>query len=299
MGRVDDLDWDDLRYFLRAVHSRTLAGAARDMGVEHTTIGRRLTALERSLGAPLVLRGPEGLRLTPLGERVSPLVEEVERAVRAVRDAVASHRARVRLAVPSGFARLFAPGVAQLCRDNPGLALELMSGSQLVDLKRGEADLAIRSGPVADKDLVVRKLGESGWSLYASEAYLARRSGPIDPDDLSGHDVIGYDVALAALPAAEWIETRAARATVVLRNREMTDMVAAAASGVGLAALPCILADDEPALRRLTDDVIATRSLSLVYRRESRLSDSVRAVIRFVTDTLQQHAARIRGTGHR
>jgi DNA-binding transcriptional LysR family regulator len=299
MGRVDDLDWDDLRYFLRAVHSRTLAGAARDMGVEHTTIGRRLSALERSLGAPLVLRGPEGLRLTPLGEKVSPLVEEVERAVRAVHDAVASHRARVRLAVPSGFARLFAPGVAQLCRDHPGLALELMSGSQPVDLKRGEADLAIRSGPVTDKELIVRKLGESGWSLYASEAYLARRSGSIDPDDLSGHDVIGYDAALAALPAAEWIEKRAARATVVLRNREMTDMVAAAASGVGLAALPCILADDEPALRRLTDEVIATRTLSLVYRREARLSDSVRAVVRFVTDTVQQHAERIRGTRHR
>jgi DNA-binding transcriptional LysR family regulator len=296
MGRADDLDWDDLRYFLRAAQSRTLAGAARDMGVEHTTIGRRLSALERSLGTALVLRGPEGLRLTPLGERVAPLVEEVERAVLAVCDVIASHRARVRLAVPSGFARLFAPGVAQLCRDHPGLALELMSGSQLVDLKRGEADLAIRSGPVADKDLVVRKLGESGWSLYASEAYLGRRPAPIDPDDLSGQEVIGYDAALTAVPAAAWIEKRAARATIVLRYREMTDMVAAAVSGVGLAALPCILADAEPALRRLTDDVIATRNLSLVYRREARLSESVRAVVCFVMDTIQEHAARIRGT---
>jgi DNA-binding transcriptional LysR family regulator len=295
MARADlDWDWDDLRYLLRAVQAGTLAGAARAMGVEHTTIGRRLTALERSLGAPLVLRGPEGLKLTPLGEKVAPMLEEVERAVAAVRDAVASHRARVRLAVPSGFTGLFTGGLAQLGRDHPGVALEIVSGARPADLKRGEADLAIRSGPVADRDLVARRLCECGWSVYASDAYLAR--GPsLDLGDLRGHDVIGYDTSLAAVPAAKWIEERAAGATIVLRSREMTDMVAAALSGVGLAVVPCLLGDAEPGLRRLTSEVVATRHLSLVYRREARLSESVRAVVRFVVDTMREHAARIGG----
>ena len=295
MGRADDLDWDDLRYFLRAAQARTLAGAARAMGVEHTTIGRRISALERSLGAPLVLRGPEGLQLTPLGERLSPLVEEVERAVSAVRDLAASSGTRVRLAVPSGWTGLFAPRLAQLHRDAPGVSLELVSGSRPVDLKKGEADLAIRSGPIGDNDLVVRKLGESGWSLYASPAYLARRPRPRDPDDLAGHDLIGYDAALAAMPSAKWIEARAAGAAIVLRSREMTEMVAAALSGAGLAVLPCMLGDAEPALERLTDRVVATRALSLVYRREARLSAGVRAVIRFVIDTVRGQASLISG----
>jgi hypothetical protein len=71
VAAVDDFNWDDLRYFLRAAQTKTLAGAARSMGVERTTIGRRLSALERALGAALVLRGPDGLTLTPLGQRCS------------------------------------------------------------------------------------------------------------------------------------------------------------------------------------------------------------------------------------
>src|SRR5688500_9079270 len=101
-----ELNWDDLRYFLGAVRAGTLAGASRAMAVEHTTIGRRLSSLEETLGAALVLRGPEGLKLTPLGEAAVPLVEQVEQAVAAVRDLVSARGARVRLAVPSGFTTL-------------------------------------------------------------------------------------------------------------------------------------------------------------------------------------------------
>jgi DNA-binding transcriptional LysR family regulator len=292
---TDDLDWDDLRYFLRAVQAKTLAGAAREMSVEHTTVGRRLSALERSLGAALVLRGPEGLQPTALGEQVAQRVEDIERSVLALRDLVAVQKARVRLAVPSGFTMFFTAGLAQLCKDNPGLSLEIVSGALQVDLKKGEADLAIRNGPVADKELVVRKLCETGWSLYASETYLARRPAPLDANDLSGHDLIGYDASLAAVPAAKWIEDRATHATIVLRSREMTDMLTATLGGVGIAVLPCSLADSAPGLRRLTHEVIATRALSLVYRRETRLSKDVRAVIAFVVQVVRQHAERISG----
>src|SRR5262245_42440643 len=165
---AEGVNWNDLRYLLGAVRAGTLAGASRAMGVEHTTIGRRLTSLERSLGAPLVLRGPEGLRLTPLGEAVVPLVEEVERAVAAVADLVAERRSRVRLAVPSGFTALFTTRIGQLQKDYPKLSLELVSGARRADLKKGEADLAVRVGPVVDKELVTRNLGEVGYALYAS-----------------------------------------------------------------------------------------------------------------------------------
>jgi len=293
----EELDWDDLRYFHRAVQAGTLAGAARAMGVEHTTIGRRLSSLERSLGAPLVLRGPEGLKLTLLGEQAVPLVEEVERAVTALQDLVAARRTRVRLAVPSGFTGLLMPRIAELRTEHPKLSVELVSGSRPVDLKKGEADLAIRVGPVADKELVVRKLCETGWALYASRAYVARRSAPTDPDDLSGHEIIGYDPSLAGVPAAKWLEARSTNATVVMRSREVTEMLAAALGGAGLAALPCFTGDAEPKLIRLTSQVIATRNVSLVYRREAKLSAEVRAVIRFVVDVMHEHGDRFRGAG--
>lgn len=295
----DDLDWDDLRYLLAAARAGTLAGASRALKVEHTTVGRRLTALEDALGAPLVLRGPAGLTLTPLGEAVLPLVEQVEHAVSAVRELVSARRARVRLAVPSGFTALFTARVAELQREHPRLSLELVSGARPVDLERGEADLAVRVGAIADKDLVARKLCESGWALYAARAYLARRGAPRDLDDLAGHDVIGFDPSLARVPAARWLEPRIAHANVVMRSREVTDMLAAASSGVGLCALPCMVADVEPALERVTPGLIARPTISLVYRREARRSREIRAVMRLVVDVMRENAPRIEGTASR
>jgi DNA-binding transcriptional LysR family regulator len=291
----NELDWDDLRYFLRAASATTLAGAARVMGVEHTTIGRRLASLERTLGAPLVLRSPDGLKLTPLGSKVLPLVENVERAVREVENAVRSEKVRVRLAVPSGFTKYFTAELPKLRAEHPEIELELISGARPVDLKKGEADLSLRSGPVEDDDLVIRKVADSCWSLYASDAYLARHPGPIDLDDLAGHELIGYDTLLARVPAAKWIEDRSERATIVLRSREMTDMAAAASTGAGIAALPCGIGDEEPSLRRLTPHVIASRAVALVYRREVKLSDHVRAVIDFVIEVMEQASPRMSG----
>ncbi len=295
MAAADDFNWDDLRYFLHAAQTKTLAGAARSMGVEHTTIGRRLTALERSLGAPLVLRGPDGLTLTPLGERIAPLVQEIERGVLAVRELVTSQRERVRVAMPSGFTSLFTEDFARLREEHPALILETIIGGRPVDLKRGEADLAIRIGPITDEDLVVRSLGEVAWSMYASAAYLARRPAPADPNDLTGHDIIAYGADVASLPAARWIEEHAAGATVVLRSNELTTMFAAMKSGSGLALLPCFLAEGKPALVRLTPKVLATRGISLVYCREMRLAEPVRVTIRFVVDVMRKHADRISG----
>jgi DNA-binding transcriptional LysR family regulator len=293
MAAGDELDWDDLRYFLRAAHAGTLAGAARAMGVEHSTIGRRLTALERALGGPLFVRAPDGLHLTPLGTTLLPLVEDVERAVLSVHGS--TQPARVRLAMPTGFTRLFSANVARLREAHPQLTLELVTGARAVDLKRGEADLAIRSGPI-DHELIARPLVESGWSLYAAPAYLARHREPIDPDDLSGHEIIGFDPLLADAPPARWLEQHARGATVVLRSREMADMQAAALSGAGLALLPCLGADDEPGLIRQTPRVLATRPLALVYPPEARLAQPVQAVIRFLLDVMRENAARIAGT---
>jgi DNA-binding transcriptional LysR family regulator len=299
VARVVEPDWDDLRTFLGAVRARSLAGAARALGVEHTTVGRRLSALETALGAGLVARGPAGLLLTPLGQKVVPLVEAVERAVGAVRELVASEKTRVRVAVPTGFATLLAPGLAELRARRPEIIVELLSGASPVDLKKGEADLAIRIGPVTDRELIARRLPDNGWSLYASEAYLARRPAPPDLQVLDGHDVIGYGANLVGVPAAQWLEAHTAGATIIVRASVMTEMLGAALSGAGIAALPCRMGDGEATLRRLTSAVIATRPMSLVYRREARLSAAAREVSRFVIDLMRETAPLWSGVGGR
>lgn len=294
MAAGDELDWNDLRYFLSAAREGSLAGAARALGVEHTTVGRRLTALERALGAPLVVRAPAGLRLTLLGQKLLPLAAELAEGVERARAIVAMERSRVRLAVPSGFSRLFAPELARLAASAPGLALELSSGARPVDLSRGEADLAVR-GAVTDPDLIARKLCRLGWSLYASSGYLDKNPANDDPTDLSGHAVIGFDRSLSQGHAALWLEPRCRGAQIVMRSREMVDLVAATRSGAGLALLPCFLADEDQSLSRLTPDVLVSHDLWLVYRREARLSKELRAVIRFVGDVVAEHAPELAG----
>jgi DNA-binding transcriptional LysR family regulator len=299
VAAVDDFNWDDLRFFLRAAQTKTLAGAARSMGVEHTTIGRRLTALERALGAPLVLRGPEGLKLTPLGERIAPLVVEVERAVSAARAAAKSQRERVRLSVPQALTGMFTQALAQWRLEHKDISLEIIGANRSPDLKRGEVDLAVLVKDATDKDLIRRTLGEVGWSLYASGAYLARHPAPVDPNDLSGHEIVALASDSTAAPAAKWLAAHAKNATVVSRSNASASLVAAAVAGAGLALLPCFLAEVEPSLQRLTPDVLTKHPVSLAYRREAKIAEPVKVVIRLVIDLMREHADSLRGVVNR
>jgi DNA-binding transcriptional LysR family regulator len=290
-----DLDWNDLRHFLHAVQAKTLAGGARSLGVKHSTVGRRISALEQALGAALVTRGPDGLQLTSLGKKIAPLVEQMALSAQAIQGLVATQRTHVRLAMPTGFSTFFSEKLAELRRDHPEISLEIMSGSRPVDLRSGEADMAIRSGPVGDPDLVARKLCDAGFSLYSSQEYLARSPFSSDATDLSGHDIIGFDPAFDSTPLAQWLELHAGSGTTVLRGRTMIDVFDAAVSGVGVALLSCFLGDRDLRLKRLTPAVLVTHPLSLVYRREAIISESMQAVRRFVTSVLGQHVNEIRG----
>jgi DNA-binding transcriptional LysR family regulator len=295
MPDLPEFSWDDLRFFLLAVQARTLAGAARAAGVQHTTIGRRLTALERSLGVPLFVRGPEGLTLTPMATQLLPLAQKAAHDMQALREFVASRRNRVRLALPSGFVALFAADLARLAHERSDITLEVVSSGQITDLQRGDADLALRIGPIQDPDLVARSLGEVGSSLYASPGYLQQHPAPLDVSNLSGHHIVAFGAELSRMPAARWLEAHAGQAVVVLRTNEMTTMLEAAASGAGLALLPCMLADPDPRLKRLTPQVLARRGLSLVYRREQRGNRPVRAVAVFLIEALRLRADRLSG----
>jgi DNA-binding transcriptional LysR family regulator len=295
--KIEKLDWDDLRHFLAAMRAGTLAGAARALGVKHSTVGRRLTALERALGAAVMIRGEHGLQLTRLGQRLVPHAEAIERSVVELQSQVVSETSRVRVAVPTGLVKPFTPHLSQFRRDHPGISLEFLSSSLPADLNKGEAELALRVGPIAgvdptaDENLVTQNIGNLNWSLYASPIYLSRHSAPVDPRHLTGHEVLGFHSRLAALPGAKWIAEHGTGASVVLINREIVEMITAAMAGVGLAVLPCIVAEGEPGLQRLTPEVLGLNPLSVVYRREVALNRSVSIVIRFVINIMR---ARIR-----
>ena len=224
-----------------------------------------------------------------------PLTLDVERAVAAARAAAVSQRAQVRLSVPQALICLFTSALTQMRLDHPEIALEIIGANRPPDMKRGAVDLAVVIKVLDDKDLVQRSLGPVGWSLYAAEKYLARCATPIDPLDLSGHDIIALNTDSTVAPAAKWLAKHAGSATVVSRSNASAALVDAAVSGAGLALLPCFLAEEEPALRRLTPDVLTTHPIWMVYRREVRIAQPVREVINFVLEVIRTNAERIRG----
>jgi DNA-binding transcriptional LysR family regulator len=288
-------DWNDFRYFLAIARAGSLAGAARELGVEHTTVGRRLSALEAELGARLFLRGADGLVPTKAGLEILPLTEEIAARFEAIDRRVSGDDARiegtVRFAVSEAMSGYFVKHFAGLRERHCGLVVQISSGNQASDLMRGEADLAVRARDVTEPDLVVRKVACAGWSLYAASDYVARRGTPPAPEDLRGHDIIGFDDSLANTPGGLWLQAHTAGTNVVMRGNSIIAALNATLCGMGVGALPCFLGEGEPVLRRLTPRVLGTRDIYLVVHPDLARVARVRAVMDFVVDLFARDAA--------
>jgi DNA-binding transcriptional LysR family regulator len=288
-------DWNDLRYLLAIARTGSLAGAARDLGVEHTTVGRRLAALEATLGARLFLRGPAGLSATPAGLEILPIAEEIATRVETIERRVSGADARVegtvRLTTSETISGYFTKQFWALRYRHPELMIEILSGNRAYDLSRGEADLAVRVRETTEPDLITRKLGRAVWSLYAAPSYLERKGAPAAPEDLRGHDLISFDESLGAVPGALWLQEHGEGANIVMRGNSIVAVLNAAIFGMGLALLPCFMGDAEPALRRLTPRALGLRDVYLVVHPDLARVARVRAVMEFIVEVFERDAA--------
>ena len=295
-------DWNDLRYFLAIQRTGTLAGAARILKVDQTTVGRRLRALEEAYEARLFDRTEEGFSLTASGERIVELAREVEEQMSELALRVAGENRRadgtVRLATSEVLAFGFLlEHLVELRERHPGIDLELVTGSAAVNLTRREADLALRMGAanVTQANVRVRKLTEVPWSLYATKKYLAEH-GPVRlGEGLAGHDVIGFDEELLGIPPARWLAENAGAARRVLAANGILAMSRAAATGFGVAPLPCFLGAALPELVRATPGNITMAGAWLVVHPDLARTARVRAVMDFLVETFETHRDHLEG----
>jgi len=249
--------WDDLRFFLAVAKHGTLATAARELGVNASTAGRRIQALEQSLRVRLFLRTREGLRPSSAGEqlrqRLSKLEPELTRLVGGELTPAETVAGTVRIATTEALAAyLVDRGLCSLKDEHPGLVLELLGGNRPVDLARGEADMAVRVTRPEGANLKVRQLHAQGFALYGAASYLRQRGRPRSERELAGHDLLVMGGELAMLPEARWMEAREG-VRICLRTNSMPALVAAARNGVGLAVLPTTWGQVETNLERLFD----------------------------------------------
>jgi DNA-binding transcriptional LysR family regulator len=284
-------DWDDLRFLLAlARHGSTIA-AGRVLGVDQSTVHRRLSELERALGGRLVHRHATGYRLTELGHRVVPLAETVERAVRALEQRLEECRLEaagvIRLTCPEPLvSRLTRSGLLDRFRARyPAYRVEFVMSDRALDLARGEADVALRSGDVEDDQLLGRKIADSIWAVYASHEYLERHGAPERIEDLERHAWIGFDASMSSHRAARWLSQVAPGATIVARNGSVLGVLSAAKSGVGVAALPTALGDAERDLVRVLGPIPElARAWRLLTSPALRSTPRVAALFEFIAD---------------
>jgi DNA-binding transcriptional LysR family regulator len=294
------LEWNDLRFFLAIHRARTLAGAARMLDVEHTTVGRRLTAMERALGATLFVRTPGGLLPTESAGQILPLAEQAERAVQNIERIALGEDDRpegtVRITTSETFATFLGRRLGELRAKHPGITVEVLAGNANLDLTRREADLAVRLAPTTQPDLVCRKLATAGWSAYASRSYVEARGKPSPITALATHDIIAFSDTLAKVPGAVWLEAHGQGANVVLRSGSIPAAWNAALGGLGIVLVPCFLAEREDSMLRLTPELLGTRDVFLVAHPDLTRVARVRLVMDFLVERFTRDASLLAGT---
>lgn len=288
LGRM--LDWDDLRYFLAVARHGSLSAAARSLEVAQPTVGRRIAALERQLGARLFAATSTGQALSATGRRMLAHAEQMERDALA-----AEHIAFGRDAGLSGPVRItasewmiesvLAPLVAPFLAHHPQLDLELLAESRHLSLVRREADIALRPSEFEQPEIVQRRIGSIAFGLYAADGYLARCGMPDFARQCEGHRLIVMSEHLRKVPELQYLPLVAARARVVARCNGRMPMAALAAAAVGITFLPRFIGDATNGLRYLQPPVPEpARPLWVGAHRDARAVHRIKATQQFLAD---------------
>jgi len=237
---LESVRWDDVRVFLAVQRSGSLGQAALRLGVDTSTVSRRLSALEEALGVRLFERARDGIEPTRMAELVLPACEAMEASqaelVRAAASAETAIEGVVRVSMAPGLAdALIAPRLVRLRQRHPGLRIELDASARVLDLTRHEADLALRSVKPQGADLVALKLVTTTWVLAAAPGH-ARALGRVD--DLRALAWIAWDRDFTSFGPSRWLARHVPRADVVLRTSHVAAQLAAARSGLGVVLAP-------------------------------------------------------------
>lgn len=272
-----NLNWDDLRFFLEVARTQRASGAAKRLGVDYTTVARRIRALEEAMGTLLFDKSRSGgFVLTAEGQRLVAYADAMETTVQSACDQVANTghalSGHVRIGSTEGFGCFFlAPQLAQFRAAHPHVTVDLLPVPHFVSLTKREADLAITLERPERGPYVCTKLCDYQLRLYATRAYLASHAPIAGVGDLAAHTFISYVDDLAFSSELLYLERAVPGATAGLRTTSVIAQYFAALQGGGLAILPCFIAAQQPALVPvLADEVVVTRCFWLTCREDLR-----------------------------
>jgi DNA-binding transcriptional LysR family regulator len=268
------------------------------MQVDQTTVARRLSALEQTVGSSLFHRSPRGITLTEAGVSLIAHAEKIEAEVMAASARLEEREGEitgtVRLATPEAFGTfLVAPNAVRLHERHPDLQLELVPESRTVSLSSREADLAVALNRPPRGRLVARKLTDYRLGLYGAAEYV--RAHPLIADLVGArtHPFVWYIDEMIDIPELRYFDQLVAGSATAFRSSSIAAQHEAVANGLGLGILHAFVADADPRLvRLLPKNIQVTRSYWLVVHKDEQRLPRVRAVIDFLTDLVARNSKR-------
>ncbi|CAI1124525.1 LysR family transcriptional regulator [Serratia grimesii] len=279
-------DWQDLKHFVVLARTGSLSAAARELGCDHATVGRRVAALEKALGVPLILRLPRSTPLTQDGKVIAGLATDIENQshaiVRHARSAGETPQTQVRIsAPPSVAARIIAPQITEFNQSFQHITLILSGESAIAELDRGDAEVAVRMVRPQQPDLLIKRIGIMRYALYATRQHAAL------PE--AARSFIAYDHHYQHQPHQQWLQQLLQGRPVVFQASDLFSLQEAARSGLGAVVLPTFVADSDPELVTLPTSIAAPiRDLWLVTYPDLARSTAVRTVMTFLTDIIEK-----------
>lgn len=291
-------NWDDLRYLLAVARHGSLSAAARILGVNHSTVLRRVTALERAIGAQLFDKLPGGYILTAAGDEMTRVAQRMEEEMAAANRLLSGRDAQLRGTVRVTTIDIIALHVlprhlAAFHDRYPDLRVDLMTAEASLSLTRREADVAIRSTNRPPDNLVGRAVSDLAFAVYGATDYLARAGGGAD---LAAHRWVDLDESFAHTAIGLWLKDTYPTARVVQRVNSVALAVEAVRAGAGLGLLPCGLAGRDAGLRRLSPPVPGVGSaLWLLTHEDLRHMGRVRAFLDFMAAAFAEERPLLEG----
>jgi len=279
------MNWDDARVFLAVCRESTLRGAARVLGVDQATVGRRVNALEKSLNATLFLRTSEGYALTAVGEAALLSVEKMERSAldleRQIQGLDDRLTGTVRVSTTDSLAIDFLiPAIACLHDKHPDVRVQLEASTQILSLAKREADIAVRNQRPDNPDLIARRIARWPLGLFASQGYLERHGVPEPVSLFVGHDLVVYQPHLQSQKDMTLVSEPLGRGRIVAALSSSLLVRRSIAAGIGIGEIP-VCTGERDGLVRLWPE--RTRPLPydvwLVTHADLRHTARVQAVI--------------------
>lgn len=284
------LDWDDLRYYLALVRNGSLSAAAKVLHVAQSTVGRRLTSLEASLGVRLLNRTPDGYVPTLAGLDVREQAERLETEALALERSVGGRDTRLAGLVQVTCAEtvathILAPCFASLHTQQPDIMIELIPNPRELSLSMREADISVRLKQSGQHDLVVRRIGSIAFGLYASAEYLARFGSPDFDAGCPGQYLITQLEDIQDATQTGWLTDLAPRARIAMQTSSHEAAVSATMHGGGLSCLARFRADQEAGLVRLpAPSPVPSAGIWLLVHRDNRETPRIRVALTHITE---------------